>query len=286
MGGTIKLRPPDGEGQEGYEKRARFLLKVFEAARKSEDAAGILPEETSDLGIERGIVHIPAEFKDAVRDALVKETGGFNCFAAFAGEDKPEEPAKEEEKSEERAPLEVGKKAEAKYGNSFFAAKIMEIGEDKIKVKWDHDSSEAELNKDEVRGKAVKAEETKEEAKEGAKEEAKEEAKEKAKEEAKDDVKMEVKEDKKEEKCQEPKAFAVDDVVQAKYGNSFFAAKIMEIGDEKIKVKWDHDSSETEVPKDEVKAKEEEKKEEKKEEWKDDKKEEWKKDEWKKDEWK
>merc|ERR1712085_190499 len=143
---------------------------------------------------------------------------------------------------------------------------VVEIGEDKIKVKWDHDSSEAELNKDEVRGKAVKAEETKEEAKEGAKEEAKEEAKEGAtegategaKEEAKDDVKMEVKEEKEEDKKGEPKAFAVDDVVQAKYGNSFFAAKIMEIGDEKIKVKWDHDSSETEVPKDEVKAKEEE----------------------------
>merc|ERR1712194_938240 len=207
------------------------------------------------------------EFKDAVRDALVKETGGFNCFAAFAGEDKPEEPAKEEEKSEERAPLEVGKKAEAKYGNSFFDCDVVEIGEDKIKVKWDHDSSEAELNKDEVRGKAVKAEETKEEAKEGAKEEAKE------------DVKMEVKEEKEEDKKEEPKALAVDDVVQAKYGNSFFAAKIMEIGDEKIKVKWDHDSSETEVPKDEVKAKEEEKKEEKKEEWKDDKKEEDKKEE-------
>merc|ERR1712194_409391 len=96
-------------------------------------------------------------------------------------------------------------------------------------------------------GGAVKAEETKEEAKEGAKEGAKEEAK--------DDVKMEVKEEKEEDKKEEPKAFAVD-VVQAKYGNSFFAAKIMEIGDEKIKVKWDHDSSETEVPKDEVKAKE------------------------------
>merc|ERR1712194_259692 len=121
--------------------------------------------------------------------------------AAFAGEDKPEEPAKEEEKSEERAPLEVGKKAEAKYGNSFFDCDVVEIGEDKIKVKWDHDSSEAELNKDEVRGKAVKAEETKEEAKEGAKEEAKEEAK--------DGVKMEVKEEKEEDKKEEPKAFAV-----------------------------------------------------------------------------
>ncbi|CAK0867747.1 unnamed protein product, partial [Prorocentrum cordatum] len=47
--------------------------------------------------------------------------------------------------------LAAGARAEAKYGNSFFDVTVVEVGESTIKVKWDHDQSEAECPKDEVR---------------------------------------------------------------------------------------------------------------------------------------
>ncbi|CAE7425050.1 ECA4, partial [Symbiodinium pilosum] len=105
---------------------------------------------------------------------------------------------------------------EAKYGNSFFDAEVVEVAEDgKVKIKWGHDGSEADLDPSDVKAKAKEEDDTPPaELKEGDKVEAKFEDK-----------------------------FHDAEVV------------VPQTEDGKVKIKWGFDGSEAEVAPDEVKVK-------------------------------
>ncbi|CAE7316991.1 ECA4 [Symbiodinium natans] len=61
---------------------------------------------------------------------------------------------KEAKAAAEAVEYHAGDKVEAKYGSSFFDAQVLEVTEDgKVKIKWGHDSSEAELDASEVKPK-------------------------------------------------------------------------------------------------------------------------------------
>ncbi|CAK0867746.1 unnamed protein product [Prorocentrum cordatum] len=183
--------------------------------------------------------------------------------------------------------LKNGEKASAKYGNGWFDVTIVsirlrghgqgQVGPRRLRGRPEQRQRALQQRPGGGRGSDAKekpmeetTEEPKDEPKEESKEETKEESKEETKEESKEDVKEETKEEVNTEVtdgvAEKTKDEAADQTTppggltagvraEAKYGNSFFDVTVVEIGESTIKVKWDHDQSESECPKDEVRLK-------------------------------
>eukprot|EP00439_Symbiodinium_sp_Y106_P083720 s20_g24.t1 len=126
------------------------------------------------------------------------------------------EPAQD---AQEVVEFSAGDKVEAKYGSSFYDAEVlsMSMEDGKVKLKWGHDGSEAELDASEVK----------------------------------------LKPDSQEKEAAPPAELKEGDKVEAKYGDSFHDAEVVtpETEDGKVKVKWGFDGSEAEVDPAEVKLK-------------------------------
>eukprot|EP00931_Biecheleriopsis_adriatica_P040939 TRINITY_DN2344_c0_g1_i6.p1 TRINITY_DN2344_c0_g1~~TRINITY_DN2344_c0_g1_i6.p1 ORF type:complete len:1424 (+),score=490.71 TRINITY_DN2344_c0_g1_i6:622-4272(+) len=114
----------------------------------------------------------------------------------------------------------TGDTVEAKYGNSWFAAEVLEPPADqggKVKLKWNFDGSEAEVDVSDVQKKEAASEDS------------------------------------------SAVSYKVGDTVEGKYGNSWFAAEVTEEPSEaggKIKVKWGFDGSEAELDPADIRQKE------------------------------
>jgi len=181
------------------------------------------------------IISCPPDFqKGALRGKenarafeMLDELGAVVVFAKKAWEADAAAPAESAEDAEPFSGA-VGDEVEAKYGNGWFDATVLEVGDDTVKVKWKHDDSEEEKPKAEVKAKPGAAKE------DGAAESSGE---------AKEDGAA-------------GKAFEVGAEVEGKYGNSWFEATVLEVTDDKVKVKWKFDGSEEEKAKEEIRAKE------------------------------
>mmetsp|Transcript_83439 Transcript_83439/g.202332 ORF Transcript_83439/g.202332 Transcript_83439/m.202332 type:complete len:786 (+) Transcript_83439:684-3041(+) len=159
------------------------------------------------------MVEVPAERKAAVQSKLLKIMDDHSVVAVFV---QKVAVAAEGGGGEGEAP-EPGQTVEAKYGNSFFEAEVLEVSETTVKVKYKYDSSEAELPRGDLKVPAAAGDSTA-----GA-----------------------------EEKNELEPGVAVE----AKYGSSFFAAEILEVKKDTVKVRYDYDKSETEIPRSSVKIK-------------------------------
>ncbi|CAE7940255.1 ECA4 [Symbiodinium sp. KB8] len=126
------------------------------------------------------------------------------------------------QEAQEVVEFSAGDKVEAKYGSSFYDAEVlsMSMEDGKVKLKWGHDGSEAELDAADVK----------------------------------------LKPDSQEKEAAPPAELKEGDKVEAKYGDSFHDAEVVtpETEDGKVKVKWGFDGSEAEVDPSEVKVKPEE----------------------------
>lgn len=102
--------------------------------------------------------------------------------------------------------LAVGQSVEAKYGNSFFDAEVVELNleDNKLRIKYAYDNSRAVLPRAEVRSKA--------DAEAGSRETG-----------GRED--------------EEPGELAVGQSIEAKWGNSFFDAEVVELNVDCGKVK-------------------------------------------------
>ncbi|CAE7756704.1 unnamed protein product, partial [Symbiodinium sp. CCMP2456] len=126
------------------------------------------------------------------------------------------------QEAQEVVEFSAGDKVEAKYGSSFYDAEVlsMSMEDGKVKLKWGHDGSEAEVDASEVK----------------------------------------LKPDSQEKEAAPPAELKEGDKVEAKYGDSFHDAEVVtpETEDGKVKVKWGFDGSEADVDPSEVKVKPEE----------------------------
>lgn len=211
--GNVKLWPGGEDGGEASVARARCLLNAVKAAKAGEDAEGLAPPEGADDGLPRSAFTVPKAAREVLFGALIKLMDDNRVIAGIAA--KPAQEPAAEDVASATVELAAGQKVEAKFGNSFFSAEVVEVGEENVKVKYDYDGSEVDVPKAEVRPKPPDAAPS----------------------------------------AQASGELAAGDVVEAKFGNSFFEAEVVEVTDSGVKVKYKYDGSETELPKDDVKAK-------------------------------
>merc|ERR1712113_89023 len=135
-----------------------------------------------------------------------------------------------DKKQDEKATWAVGDTCEGHFEEWWYEAKIVEIADGKVKVKFDIDNSEVTLDETKIRKKGS-AQEKKKEASEDKDAKA---------DKAADDEKP---------------AWAVGDVCEGHFENWWYEAKILEITDDKIKVKFDIDNSEVTLDESKIRKK-------------------------------
>ena len=87
----------------------------------------------------------------------VPEGGDVKVKWAFDGSESELPVSDLQKKAGAESPIKVGDQVEAKYGDKWYDAEVLSC-DDKIKVKWGFDSSEAELDAADVKAKATAAE--------------------------------------------------------------------------------------------------------------------------------
>lgn len=221
--GTAKMMLREGEVGGGAQWAAHCVHAICALRNGQSVHVCPLPEPTT-WNPPLSVVKVPKQ--DAKGYVLGKAgarllqlSDDCDVVSVFANEAQMPEASAEEEDT--ALVIEVGSKVEAKFGSKgrWFDAKIVEVLTDTVKVKWDYDDDEPET---EV---------------------------------AKDDLRATKNTN---ENSESNPAFEVGMQVEAQFGDSerWFVAKITEVGQANVKVKWDYDDEEpeTEVEKSKVKV--------------------------------
>lgn len=187
-----------------------------EGAGDAEPNAHMEVERSRDVpiavgGLQPGVL-VEARFGNSMFDATVLEVSETTVKLRWNFDDSEADVDRSEvvlKPTPDFTGVNVGVKLKAKFGNSMFDAALLEIGVTTVKVKWDHDGSEQEVVKQNVRlpeGKPKPA-----------------------------------------EPVMEPGA-----PCESKFGNSMFDAEVVEVKGGVVKIKWGFDGSEVEVNRDAV----------------------------------
>lgn len=195
------------------------VLAVFTWAKE-------VQPDTEPLSVKVGDV-LEGKYGDSYFEVEVidaPEGGDVKVKWAFDGSESELPVSDLQKKAGAESPeIKAGDKVEAKYGDKWYEAEVIS-NDGKIKVKWGFDGSEADLEATDVQRKADA------EASGEAEAEAFTEV-----------VVADLKE---------------GDKVQAKYGDSFHDAEVVQAAEDgKVKIKWGFDSSEAEVTGEELRAK-------------------------------
>ncbi|CAK0901557.1 unnamed protein product [Prorocentrum cordatum] len=133
--------------------RAQCLLHAHAAGLSGDGALAFPPPSAEALdgteaacrpaGLSPTVVEVPAALRKDLSEKIQKLLDEHGTFAAFIGTP-----------GDLHAMLEVGQKVEAKFGDSFFDAEVVEASASSVKVRYVYDGSEADVARSEVRAKA------------------------------------------------------------------------------------------------------------------------------------